>query len=40
MSNFKVFKTRIEIFTHPNADSLVLGKVGSYQVVTQKGLYN
>lgn len=40
MSQWKVSKERIEIFTHPNADALVIGKVGSYQVVVQKGLYN
>jgi RNA ligase (TIGR02306 family) len=39
MSNWKVFKTKIEVFVHPNADALMLGKVGSYQVVIQKGLY-
>jgi RNA ligase (TIGR02306 family) len=39
MSNWKVFKTKIEVFVHPNADTLMLGKVGSYQVVIQKGLY-
>ena len=39
MSNWKVCKTKIGLFTHPNADSLVIGKVGSYQVVVQKGLY-
>lgn len=39
MSNWKVSKEKIELFTHPNADSLELGKVGSYQVVVQKGLY-
>ncbi len=39
MSNFKVSKEKIELFTHPNADSLELGKIGSYQVVVQKGLY-
>jgi hypothetical protein len=38
MSNWKVFKTKIEVFVHPNADALMLGKVGSYQVVIQKGL--
>jgi hypothetical protein len=32
------FKTKIEVFVHPNADALMLGKVGSYQVVI-KGLY-
>jgi hypothetical protein len=36
MSNWKVFKTKIEVFVHPNADALMLGKVGSYQVVIQK----
>lgn len=40
MSNFKVSKEKISLFTHPNADSLSIGKVGSYQVVVQKGLYN
>lgn len=40
MSNWKVFKTKIELFPHGNADSLEIGKVGSYQVVVQKGLYN
>jgi RNA ligase (TIGR02306 family) len=39
MSNFKVIKTNIEIFDHHNADSLNIGKVGSFQVVVQKGLY-
>jgi RNA ligase (TIGR02306 family) len=39
MSNFKVSKERIELFVHPNAEALELGKVGSYQVVVQKGLY-
>jgi len=40
MSTFKVSKQKISLFTHSNADSLVLGKVGSYQLVVQKGLYN
>lgn len=40
MSDFKVSKQKISLFTHPNADSLSIGKVGSYQVVVQKGLYN
>jgi RNA ligase (TIGR02306 family) len=40
MSNWKVSKEKIELFVHPNADSLELGKVGSYQVVAQKGIYN
>ena len=39
MSNWKVFKTKIQLFTHGNADNLEIGKVGSYQVVVQKGLY-
>ena len=39
MSNFKVSKEKIELFVHPNAEALELGKVGSYQVVVQKGLY-
>ena len=39
MSNWKVSKEKIELFVHPNADALEIGKVGSYQVVVQKGLY-
>ena len=39
MSNWKVIKTKIEVFDHPTADKLQLGKVGTYQVVVQKGLY-
>jgi len=39
MSNWKVFKEKIELFIHPNADALEIGKVGTYQVVVQKGLY-
>ena len=39
MSHWKVSKEKIELFLHPNADALELGKVGSYQVVVQKGLY-
>jgi len=39
MSQWKVSKQKIEIFGHPNADSLLIGKVGTYQVVVQKGLY-
>jgi len=40
MSQWKVSKEKIELFTHPDANALVIGKVGSYQVVVQKGLYN
>ena len=39
MSNWKVSKEKIELFIHPNADALELGKVGTYQVDVQKGLY-
>jgi RNA ligase (TIGR02306 family) len=39
MSTWKVIKTKIEIYTHPNAEKLQIGKVGNYQVVVQKGLY-
>jgi RNA ligase (TIGR02306 family) len=39
MSNFKVSKEKIALFVHPNAEKLELGRVGSYQVVVQKGLY-
>ena len=40
MSDFKVSKEKITLSTHSNAESLEIGKVGSYQVVVQKGLYN
>ena len=40
MSDWKVSKEKIELFNHSNADALEIGKVGSYQVVVQKGLYN
>ncbi len=39
MSNWKVSKEKIELFEHPNAEKLQIGKVGTYQVVVQKGLY-
>jgi RNA ligase (TIGR02306 family) len=39
MVDFKVFKTRAIVFPHPNADQLELVKLGSYQCVSQKGLY-
>jgi RNA ligase (TIGR02306 family) len=39
MSQWKVSKEKIELFVHPNADALEIGKVGTYQVVVQKGLY-
>jgi len=39
MSQWKVSKEKIEIFPHGNADTLSLGKVGSYQVVVQSGIY-
>lgn len=40
MASWKVSKEIIEVFDHPNAEKLQLGKVGTYQVVVQKGLYN
>jgi len=40
MSKWKVIKTKIEVFDHPDADRLQLAKVGTYQVVVQRGLYN
>jgi RNA ligase (TIGR02306 family) len=39
MSSWKVSREKIEMFPHPKADKLELGKVGTYQVVVQKGLY-
>lgn len=39
MSEWKVFVDTIEIFPHPNANNMELGRVGSFQVVVGKGLY-
>ncbi len=39
VGTWKVSKERIEIFPHPNAEKLELGKVGVYQVVVEKGRY-
>lgn len=39
MVEFKVFKTKIDVFSHPNADKLELLKIGNYQCVAEKGLY-
>jgi RNA ligase (TIGR02306 family) len=36
---WKVSKTIIRLFEHPNADKLEVGRVGDYQVVVQKGAY-
>lgn len=36
---WKVYKTRIELYPHPNADKLQLAKVGDYQLVVKSGLY-
>lgn len=40
MAQWKVTKEKIELFDHPDADSLQIGKVGQYQVVVQSGLYS
>ena len=39
MSNWKVFASAIELFPHPNADRLALGKLGDYQVVVGRNEY-
>lgn len=39
MAEWKVIRDKIQLFPHPNADALQLGKVGPYQVVVQIGLY-
>lgn len=39
MSNWKVSRETIEVFPHPGAERLEVGKAGTYQVVVQKGLY-
>ena len=38
--NWKVYKSKVEVFPHYNAEKLDIVKAGSYQFVTQKGLYN
>lgn len=39
MAKWEVIRGNIELKEHPNADSLQLGKIGSFQVVCQKGVY-
>jgi RNA ligase (TIGR02306 family) len=39
MAEFRVIKTAIKIFPHPNADRLELLKIGAYQAVVQKNAY-
>lgn len=39
MSEWKVSKETIELFTHPNADRMEIAKVGEYQLVVEKNLY-
>ena len=39
MSEWKVSVEKIEIFPHPTADAMELGKVGTSQVCVQKNLY-
>ncbi|MDF2577547.1 MAG: hypothetical protein K0S74_1031 [Chlamydiales bacterium] len=36
---WKVFRAKIKLLPHFNADSLEIGKLGQYQVVVQKGIY-
>lgn len=40
MADWRVSKERIELREHPNADALEIAKVGEYQLVTRKGIYN
>jgi RNA ligase (TIGR02306 family) len=40
MAEFKVIKTPIKIFPHPNAEKLELLKIGAYQAVVQKDVYH
>jgi len=37
--DWKVYKSKVEVFPHKGADKLDLVKAGIYQFVTQKGLY-
>lgn len=39
MSEWRVIGDNIEIFPHPKADKMELGRVGTFQVVVGKGLY-
>lgn len=40
MAEWKVSIEKLELFPHPGADALEIGKVGTNQVVIQKGLYS
>ncbi len=39
MSQRQVIKAKVKLFPHPNAEKLELCKVGPFQLVVQKGLY-
>lgn len=39
MSTFRVDVVRVEIMTHPNADSLDIAKIGDFQVCVRRGSY-
>ena len=39
MAEFKVIKAKVKVFPHPNAERLELLKIGSFQAVVEKGIY-
>jgi RNA ligase (TIGR02306 family) len=40
MAEWKVSREKLELFAHPNADSLQIAKAGSYQFVVKQGTFN
>jgi RNA ligase (TIGR02306 family) len=40
MAEFRVIKSTVKIFPHPNAEKLELLKIGTFQAVVQKGAYH
>lgn len=39
MAEFRVIKSTVKVFPHPNAEKLELLKIGNFQAVVQKGAY-
>jgi RNA ligase (TIGR02306 family) len=39
MAEFRVIKSRVKVFPHPNAEKLELLKIGAFQAVVQKDVY-
>ena len=39
MAEFRVIKAKVKVFPHPNAERLELLKIGAFQAVVEKGMY-